>query len=457
MRNLGDMNDLYNMQDVILLCEIIENRFEKMNKKFGFNPRKCYSTSTLNGCVQRNQSKVILTLPTNYEHAEKFEKTLIGGYSCVNNRTGFDTDILLPNFSKSEYAKMNIDESFKAYKNQNYKVGFSLKLDNNIKSKEYRVISKIIKFDENNQYGFAMAKPMPVGAIKEKEASWTEYNLLFEKVSLDDKKGHIFVFDKEFDYLHTTDSQIMYNEILPPFIEKNTKTEPNERSVYQLLELYSEDIRGNPKNYKVSAKAHSNLLPKIFVPLYLEEIKFAVLRCGWKVTKLYKHYYFDQERFKQNFILMNQKARQEAGDKVESDFCKLLNNANFGYDCRNNLNNCQFEPINDEINELSFIKRYYSNLYDRNLQPFITSRVLKEEIDERFNNERQKIKETDKLYAAKIRSIENRKNAENEALERFKEREKKQHKRTGLIHYVDRIDEANKNEKVKAIIDFSDH
>ena len=52
MRNLGDMNDLYNMQDVILLCEIIENRFEKMHKKLGFNPRKCNSASTLSGCVQ---------------------------------------------------------------------------------------------------------------------------------------------------------------------------------------------------------------------------------------------------------------------------------------------------------------------------------------------------------------------------------------------------------------------
>ena len=28
MRNLDDMNDLYNAQDVILLCEIIENRFQ---------------------------------------------------------------------------------------------------------------------------------------------------------------------------------------------------------------------------------------------------------------------------------------------------------------------------------------------------------------------------------------------------------------------------------------------
>ena len=171
------------MQDVILLCEIIENRFEKMHKKFGFNPRKCNSAITLSGCVQRNQSKVILTLPTNYKHAEIFEKTLIGGYSCVNNRIGFDTEILLPNFTKSEYAKMNIDKSFKAYKNQDYNVGYSLKLDNDDKIKEYRVISKIIKFDENNQYGFAMTKPMPVGATKEKDTSWTEYNLFFEKLS----------------------------------------------------------------------------------------------------------------------------------------------------------------------------------------------------------------------------------------------------------------------------------
>ena len=76
MRNLGDMNDLYNMQEVILLCEIIENRFEKMHKKFGFNPRKCNSASTLSGCVQRNQSKVILTVPTNYMNMPKYSKKL---------------------------------------------------------------------------------------------------------------------------------------------------------------------------------------------------------------------------------------------------------------------------------------------------------------------------------------------------------------------------------------------
>ena len=247
MRKLGDMNDLYNMQDVILLCEIIENRFEKMKKKFGFNPRKCNSASTLSGCVQRNQSKVVIALPTYYSHAEIFEKTLIGGFTCVNNRLGFDTEVILPNFD--DYSKTDIDESFQAYKDQDYKLGYNIKLDDDELSSQRRVISKIIKFDENNQYGFAMTKPMPVGAIKEKDPSWTEYNILFENVSLDDKKGHIFIVDIEFDYQHATDHQIMYNKIIPPFIEKHTKIEANKRSVYQLLELYSEDKNGNPNKY----------------------------------------------------------------------------------------------------------------------------------------------------------------------------------------------------------------
>ena len=67
-----------------------------------------------------------------------------------------------------------------------------------------------------------MTKPMATGAIKEKKASWSEYNNIhFEKLSLNDKKGHIFNADIEFDHLHATDCQIMYNEMLPPFIEKD--------------------------------------------------------------------------------------------------------------------------------------------------------------------------------------------------------------------------------------------
>ena len=456
MRNLGDINDLYNMQNVILLCEIIENRFQKMQDKFGFNPRKCNLASTLSGCVQRDQSKVIISLPTNFKHAEIFEKTLIGGFTCVNTRIGFDAEVLLPNFEKKGYSNMNIDESFQAYKNQNYKVAYKIKLDNDPIDYERRVISKILKFDENNQYGFAMTKPMPVGCIKEKQADYLEFNLLFEKVNLDDRIGHIFVVDIEFNYKEATKTQVLYNEIMPPFIEKNTKIPAEKKSVYQLLELYSEDKNGKPNKYKISVKVHANLFPKKCIPLYLEEIKFAVLRCGWKVTKLYQHFYFDQERCKKNFILMNQKARQEATDKVESDFCKLLNNSNFGYDCRNNLDNLTFQPIRDELNELNFIKKYYTNLYNSSIKEFVTSKVIEEDINERYNNEMLKVKPNDKFYSSKVSSIENRKRSETESLEKLKERESKHHKKKDLHSYFDVMDKASNDTKIKNVIDFSE-
>ena len=75
MRNLGDMNDLYNARDVILLCEIIESRFQMMNNKYGFNPRKCNSVSSMSSCIEREMSRVILALPTKLDHFEIFEQT----------------------------------------------------------------------------------------------------------------------------------------------------------------------------------------------------------------------------------------------------------------------------------------------------------------------------------------------------------------------------------------------
>ena len=102
MRNLGDLNDLYNTQDVILLCELIESRFQAMQNTYGFNPRKCNSASTMSDCIEREMSKVIITLPTKIENVEIFEQTVTDRFSCVNNRLAFDTQILLPNLIESE-------------------------------------------------------------------------------------------------------------------------------------------------------------------------------------------------------------------------------------------------------------------------------------------------------------------------------------------------------------------
>ena len=118
MRNLGDLNDLCNTQDVILLTEIIESRFQAMQNTYGFNPRKCNSANSMSGCIEKEMSKIILASSTKYEHVEIFEETVIGGLA-------FDTQILLPNLpdqNNLEEDPINIDF--------NYKVVYNLKINN---------------------------------------------------------------------------------------------------------------------------------------------------------------------------------------------------------------------------------------------------------------------------------------------------------------------------------------
>ena len=55
---------------------------------------------------------------------------------------------------------------------------------------------------------------------------------------------------------------------------------------------------------------------------------------------------------------MNQFSRQNTKTDVEKDFFKLMNNANFGYDCCNNTVNCCFTPIYNELEELMRNKSY---------------------------------------------------------------------------------------------------
>ena len=170
-------------QEVCLLCEIVENRFEIVYKSHGYNP------SSLSGSIEQDTSKIIIALPM-----EVFKKSLSGGFSCINTRLRFDTEILMPNNSPSEFNKMSIDQTFKSYKRQDLKVGYKLQVDGEKRYFDRRVISKIFKLDENNQYGYAIAKPLPTSCIKEHKRVpiWQEFNLSLETVDLDDKIGHFF-------------------------------------------------------------------------------------------------------------------------------------------------------------------------------------------------------------------------------------------------------------------------
>ena len=155
MQHLGDTNNLYNVQDVILLSVIFKNRFQFMHDRYGLNPRKCNSANTLSDCIEREMSRVI-ALPTSNEVLDIFEQTITGGFSCVNNQLAFESKIFLPNTKKK-------DDNYR--KDCEFKVVYHIKLDNE-KPQPKRVITKILKLHENNQYCFGMTKPLPTGCFK---------------------------------------------------------------------------------------------------------------------------------------------------------------------------------------------------------------------------------------------------------------------------------------------------
>ena len=294
-----------------------------------------------------------------------FEKILTGGSSNVNTRLSFDTELLMLNSIPTEYDKMKIDGTFRAYKRDDLKPIYKIKFDNENTYHERRVIAKVLKLDKNNQHGYAMIKLMPMGCIKEYPSpSMLKFNLLLESVDLDDKIRRLLVVDIKLDQKNATEQEVLYDEIMPLIIEKQKILEANERSVYQLLDLIKKTSKAVPKSYRCTQKSYNNMFPKTFIPVYQEDLKFLITRCCWKVTNICTDYIFKEACLKQDFVTMNQNYRQKGKNSIEKDFYKLMNNANFGFDYRNSVNNVKFVPITDEINEISYIKKYH-NLFDQ--------------------------------------------------------------------------------------------
>ena len=115
---------------------------------------------------------------------------------------------------------------------------------------------------------------------------------------------------------------------------------------------------------------------------------------------------------------MNQRSRQNAKKSIEKDSYKLMNNSNFGYDCCNNLDNCQFVPIFDELQEITYLKRCY-NYFDSKVSSFVSSDLIRQEIEEKYNDLLMKLSKDDKYYEIKLSTLNAEESKSLEAPENF--------------------------------------
>ena len=75
------------------------------------------------------------------------------------------------------------------------------------KAEKKPVIAKVLKLDENNQYGNGMTKLLLTDCIKDdSNISWQTFNNLLEK---EDEIGHLFVVDIMFDLKNASKKQLV--------------------------------------------------------------------------------------------------------------------------------------------------------------------------------------------------------------------------------------------------------
>ena len=93
-----------------------------------------------------------------------FEQRLIGEFSCVNARLVFDSRILLPQ--------------------ETLKLIWRIRNEREVIFEDKRVMTEILKMDENNQYGNAMTKALPTGSVKKEKKVPTlkEFDLIIQGI-----------------------------------------------------------------------------------------------------------------------------------------------------------------------------------------------------------------------------------------------------------------------------------
>ena len=149
-----------------------------------------------------------------------------------------------------------------------------------------------------------------------------------------------------------------------------------------------------------------------FIPLYFEHLNFLFKRAGWQVTKIYSHYTFEQERFKEDLIILNKKSRQKAKIDIEKDFLKHLNNSISDMIVRT----IQITVSSNwsVMNEKKSYLNKYNSLFDWSFPLFVNSKLIKDDVERNYNEKTFKVK-NDNFKVARINLLQVKKKREIES------------------------------------------
>ena len=288
LKNLGELHDLYMETDVLLLADVFQEFRHFSLLKYRLDPAHFNTAPSLTWSAALLYTMQRLEIPIDPDMHLFFDKGLTGGASQVAN----------------PWAEANHE-------------GIEKNFDREV-SRAY-----IAMFDCNNQYGWAMSEFLPTHGFKwvelytESPEFWTNFVLQQEDYQ---DTGYFFEVDLEYpEELHDTHDQY-------PLAPEHLEIKEEMLSNYQ--KKLAKDL-----NIKVGgSKLCLTLLDKKEYICHYRNLKL-YLKKGMKIKKVRRVLQFQQSPWIKPYIDLNTRLRQEAKNKFQQNFAKLMNNSFFGKTC----------------------------------------------------------------------------------------------------------------------------
>ena len=370
MKTLQDFHNLYLLQDVLLLDDVLLAFREVCQKTYGLDPCHYYTAPGLTWDAGLKYTGVSLDLLTDQDMFMFVEDGIRGGISMITHR----------------YAKANHPDL--------EDIGY---YDKN------NPLCNLLYLDANNLYGWAMMQHLPVGDFKWLTQDDIQRSMTPEKIGCipeDSERGFILEVDMHLpDELHEYMSDypvapekksisgaqlsqyqrdILRDEIRKKGIMKNG-TPPCEENMEQKMDDYEPKSKyarimkdGTPEENLEQKMDAYNSFDKLILD-YQPKMKYAIhyrnlqlyMQLGMKVTKIHRILSFEQKPWLASYIKANTEMRAKATNDFEKDFFKLMNNSFFGKTMENVRMRRHIDIVNNDpehLNRLTAKPTYKSHV-----------------------------------------------------------------------------------------------
>ena len=305
MQSLQEYHDLYLLQDVFLLADVLAAFRAVCLSTFKLDPLHYYTAPGLTWDAGLKYTGVELQLLTDEEQHLFVEAGIRGGISMISHR----------------HARLNHPD----FQHMGY-------------YDPAKPIESIQYWDMNNLYGYAMMEPLPISDFAMSRGNFNLHSMLnwVKELPKDFHHGYILEIDCE---VPQDKHDYFAGYPLAPVSKSVTGTMLSNYQRDILEENLLNENRKNPltpdqrttsvDQFVSNEKLLLDLEPKMKYVVHYRTLQL-YLKLGLRVTKIHRVLKFIQKAWLKPYILMNTEKRMQATSEFEKNFYKLMINAFFG-------------------------------------------------------------------------------------------------------------------------------